>query len=150
MTMMNSISRSTLMLCLLMLLVIGAPVSQAQNLSCGLKPIPNIGCRIGRCVDGTWEQICDSNPGLSCGIKPIPNVGCRIGRCVDGAWEQICDSNPGLSCGIKPVPKIGCRIGRCVDGAWEQVCKLVLPLEQQGRKLLQRGNANRIDGRFTE
>jgi len=63
----------------------------AQNLTCGLKPIPIIGCRIGRCVDGAWEQMCDQSPGLSCGIKPIANVGCRIGRCVDGAWEQVCD-----------------------------------------------------------
>jgi hypothetical protein len=23
----------------------------AQSLSCGIKPIPEIGCRIGRCVD---------------------------------------------------------------------------------------------------
>ena len=46
-------------------------VAPAQNLTCGLKPIPEIGCRIGRCVNGAWEQICDRNPGLSCGIKPI-------------------------------------------------------------------------------
>ena len=94
----------------------------AQNLACGLKPIPAIGCRIGRCVNGAWEQICDRNPGLSCGLKPIPEIGCRIGRCVDGVWEQVCDQNPALSCGIKPIPAIGCRIGRCVDGVWEQVC----------------------------
>ena len=31
----------------------------AQNLICGIKPIPELGCRIGRCVDGAWEQICD-------------------------------------------------------------------------------------------
>jgi hypothetical protein len=66
-------------------------VAPAQNLTCGLKPIPEIGCRIGRCVNGAWEQICDRNPGLSCGIKPIPAIGCRIGRCVDGVWEQVCD-----------------------------------------------------------
>ena len=59
--------------------------------SCGIKPFPEIGCRIGRCVDGAWEQICDSAPTLSCGIKPIPEVGCRIGRCVNGAWEQVCN-----------------------------------------------------------
>ena len=33
--------------------------SSAQNLTCGIKPIPEIGCRIGRCVDGMWEQVCD-------------------------------------------------------------------------------------------
>ena len=98
------------------------PAASAQNLTCGLKPIPALGCRIGRCGNGAWEQICDSNPGLSCGLKPIPAVGCRVGRCVDGGWEQICDQSPGLSCGLKPIPAVGCRIGRCVDGAWEQVC----------------------------
>ena len=65
--------------------------ASAQSLTCGIRPIPGVGCRIGRCVDGAWEQVCDQSPGLSCGIKPIPNVGCRIGRCVDGAWEQVCD-----------------------------------------------------------
>jgi len=97
-----------------------APEVEAQ--SCGIKPIPNIGCRIGRCVNGAWEQICDQSPAISCGIKPIPQIGCRIGRCVDGAWEQICDQSPSISCGIKPIPNIGCHIGRCVNGAWEQVC----------------------------
>lgn len=92
------------------------------TLACGLRPLPEIGCRIGRCVDGHWEQICDRSPTLSCGIKPVPNVGCRIGRCVSRNWEQICDSAPTLSCGLKPIPRVGCRIGRCVDGRWEQVC----------------------------
>lgn len=103
------------------LLLMPVPV-QAQNLNCGLKPLPKLGCRIGRCVNGEWEQVCDSNPGLSCGLKPLPALGCRIGRCVDGVWEQVCDQNPGLSCGLKPIPALGCRIGRCVDGVWEQVC----------------------------
>jgi len=67
------------------------PDVRAQNLTCGLKPIPAIGCRIGRCVNRAWEQICDSNPALSCGLKPIPEIGCRIGRCVDGVWEQVCN-----------------------------------------------------------
>lgn len=100
----------------------GGYASGSATLACGIKPIPDIGCRIGRCVDGAWEQVCDSAPMLTCGIRPIPDIGCRIGRCVDGAWEQICDSAPTLSCGIKPIPEIGCHIGRCVDGAWEQVC----------------------------
>jgi hypothetical protein len=104
------------------ILMVRPGAGAAQNLNCGIKPIPEIGCRIGRCVNGAWEQICDQNPGLSCGIKPIAELGCRVGRCVDGAWEQICDQNPGLSCGLKPIPAIGCRIGRCVDGVWEQVC----------------------------
>lgn len=90
-----------------------------SSFNCGIKPIPNIGCRIGRCLDTGWEQICDTSPTISCGIRPIPKVGCSIGRCIDGAWEQVCTQ---LSCGIKPIPKIGCRIGRCVDGAWEQIC----------------------------
>ena len=94
----------------------------AQSLTCGLKPIPDVGCRIGRCVNGAWEQVCDQSPALVCGIKPIPNVGCRIGRCVNGEWEQVCDQSPSLTCGIKPIPAVGCRIGRCIDGEWEQVC----------------------------
>ena len=32
---------------------------QNPGLSCGIKPIPAVGCRIGRCVDGVWEQVCD-------------------------------------------------------------------------------------------
>lgn len=30
--------------------------SYAQN--CGFKPYPQFGCKIGRCVNGKWEQIC--------------------------------------------------------------------------------------------
>jgi hypothetical protein len=45
------------------LIVVGALAlsggAWAQNLTCGLKPIPDVGCRIGRCVDGAWEQVCD-------------------------------------------------------------------------------------------
>jgi hypothetical protein len=116
---MQSVSRFVLLFVSLAAVV---PIASAQNLTCGLKPIPALGCRIGRCVNGAWEQICDRNPALSCGLKPIPEIGCRIGRCVDGVWEQVCDSNPALSCGLKPIPAVGCRIGRCVDGMWEQVC----------------------------
>ena len=61
------------------------------NLTCGLQPLPDIGCHIGRCVDGAWQQVCNSAPTLTCGIRPIPDVGCRVGRCVDGAWEQVCN-----------------------------------------------------------
>ena len=61
------------------------------NYLCGFKPLPDFGCKIGLCVDGEWEQVCDKNrSSFTCGIKPIPDVGCRIGRCVDGAWEQVC------------------------------------------------------------
>ena len=62
------------------------------NLTCGIKPIPDVGCKIGRCVDGYWEQVCDQygSGSMTCGIKPIPNIGCKIGRCVDGYWEQVC------------------------------------------------------------
>lgn len=96
--------------------------SYTSSGGCGFRPIPKIGCRIGRCIDGSWEQVCDNNSALECGIRPIPKIGCRIGRCVDGAWEQVCDNNSALECGIKPIPKIGCHIGRCANGAWEQVC----------------------------
>ena len=105
---------------LILLLPTGS--SADGTLKCGIKPIPDIGCRIGSCVNGEWEQICDSAPSLSCGIKPIPDVGCRIGQCVNGEWEQVCDISPMLDCGIRPIPDIGCKIERCVDGEWEQVC----------------------------
>lgn len=89
------------------------------EMHCGLRPMPNIGCYIGRCIDGAWEQVC--NP-ISCGLKPIPEIGCLIGRCVNGAWEQVCYSSPAFACGLKPIPQIGCAIGRCVNGQWEQIC----------------------------
>jgi len=113
----------TYVLALLAIILLMPPLSYADGtLKCGIKPIPEIGCRIGRCVDGMWEQICDTSPTISCGIKPIPNVGCRIGQCVNGQWEQVCDVSPTISCGIKPIPDVGCKIGRCVNGEWEQVC----------------------------
>ena len=104
---------------------VGAGVIEGSaNLTCGLKPVPDVGCRIGRCVNGKWEQVCDSAPTLSCGVQPVPDVGCRIGRCVNGQWEQVCDSTAVLTCGLKPIPDVGCRIERCVNGQWEQVCDL--------------------------
>jgi len=46
-----------------LLIVVGvlalSSFASAQSLTCGIKPIPNVGCRIGRCVDGAWEQVCD-------------------------------------------------------------------------------------------
>lgn len=102
--------------------IAGSNSYNASGSSCGLKPLPNIGCKIGNCVDGSWQQICDSNGAIVCGIKPIPAIGCRVGKCIDGAWQQICDSNSAIVCGLKPTPAIGCRIGKCVDGQWEQIC----------------------------
>ena len=121
----TALMRIPLLIAVLMVSILMTGVSRgasAQSASCGLRPLPELGCRIGRCVNGAWEQICDANPALSCGLRPLPELGCRVGRCVDGAWEQICDRNPSLSCGLKPLPELGCRIGRCVDGAWEQIC----------------------------
>jgi len=67
----------TLVLIVFILLI--PSVSYADGtLKCGIKPVPKVGCKIGRCVNGTWEQICDTSPILNCGIKPIPEVGCRI------------------------------------------------------------------------
>ena len=81
---------STILLIGLAVMHSGSATGQG-NLTCGLKPLSNLGCRVGRCVDGAWEQICDTSPRLSCGLKPLPNLGCRIGRCVDGVWEQVCN-----------------------------------------------------------
>lgn len=33
--------------------------SYAQN--CGFKPYAQLGCKIGRCVNGKWEQVCGSS-----------------------------------------------------------------------------------------
>ena len=61
-----------------------------SNLNCGLKPLPRLGHRIGRCVNGEWEQVSTgSNSNLNCGLKPLPRLGHRIGRCINGEWEQV-------------------------------------------------------------
>ncbi len=104
-------------------------------LQCGIKPIPKIGCTIGRCVNGEWEQDCSKSVG-TCGIKPIPDIGCTIGRCINGKWEQICNATPTLKCGLKPLPQIGCRVGQCVNGEWEQVCS------EDNRARIQNDNSN--------
>ena len=31
----------------------------SQSMTCGLRPLPQLGCRIGRCVGGVWEQVCN-------------------------------------------------------------------------------------------
>jgi len=32
--------------------------SNSYNMTCGFKPFPQLGCQIGRCVNGAWEQVC--------------------------------------------------------------------------------------------
>ncbi len=95
-------------------------IAQNDSNNCGEKPIPKIECRIGNCVNGQWQEICEPPPAPTCEMMPLPNFGCRIGRCVNDKWEQICD--PNLSCGIKPIPKDGCRIGKCINNEWEEIC----------------------------
>ncbi len=88
---------------------------------CGPKPIPTNGCRVGHCMDGRWELICDTAINANaCGTQPTPNSGCRIGKCVNGKWEEICSADV---CGNKPAPGPGCRIGKCIDGNWEKICR---------------------------
>lgn len=42
--------------------------------SCGYKPYPNFGCKIGRCVNGAWEQVCgESNSTDSPTLHEIAN-----------------------------------------------------------------------------
>ena len=43
---------------ILVLALASTVTSDVDAQTCGIKPIPNIGCRIGRCVDGAWEQVC--------------------------------------------------------------------------------------------
>ena len=93
------------------------------NMTCGLPPLPQMGCRVGACVDGQWQQICDQAPTKSCGLPPLPDPGCQIGECVDGRWQEVCNQSPAMSCGLPPLPALGCRIGACVDGRWQQVCQ---------------------------
>lgn len=119
---MRPIALSLIMvLCSLVLSNVVYSQTSGGFLQCGIKPIPKIGCSIGRCVNGVWEQDCSRSVG-TCGIKPIPDIGCTVGRCVNGKWEQICNATPTLKCGLKPLPQIGCRVGQCVNGEWEQVC----------------------------
>lgn len=33
--------------------------SGSSPVGCGTKPIPNIGCQVGRCINGAWEQVCN-------------------------------------------------------------------------------------------
>lgn len=54
---------------------------------CGIKPYPEGGCKIGKCVEGKWEMICETTTVLPCGIKPVAGLGCRIGDCVSGRWQ---------------------------------------------------------------
>ena len=57
-------------------------VNAQVSLSCGVKPIAKLGCSIGQCVNGQWQQICGGNTSsLKCGLKPLPKLGCRIGQC---------------------------------------------------------------------
>jgi hypothetical protein len=63
-------------------MVLNSDVVKAQtsnNNSCGFKPMPNVGCDIGKCIDGQWKQNCISDE-YECGIKPIPNLGCEVGE----------------------------------------------------------------------
>jgi hypothetical protein len=62
----------------------------SSSLNCGLKPLPKIGHKIGRCVNGRWEQVSTGASGsLNCGLKPLPKIGHKIGRCINGRWEQV-------------------------------------------------------------
>lgn len=54
------------------------------ELNCGMKPIANLGCTIGKCLNGKWEQICETNPQATCGLRPYDEIGCKIGSCVNG------------------------------------------------------------------
>ena len=58
---MEKIMRISIMciITLLPIIFMSTPLVADGTLSCGLKPLPDIGCRIGRCVDGHWEQVCD-------------------------------------------------------------------------------------------
>ena len=66
-------------------------VQGSSTLSCGLKPIPPLGYKVGRCVNGRWEFVSQSpsSSTLSCGLKPIPPLGYKVGRCVNGRWEFV-------------------------------------------------------------
>lgn len=100
-------------------------LAQISGLNCGLKPLPKLGYRIGRCINGQWEQVSEGySSGLNCGLKPLPQLGYKIGRCINGQWEQVSEGySSGLNCGLKPIPKLGYKIGRCINGQWEQVSR---------------------------
>jgi hypothetical protein len=65
-------------------------LAQLGSLNCGIKPLPRLGHKIGRCINGQWEQVSSqASGGLNCGLKPLPKLGHKIGRCVNGQWEQV-------------------------------------------------------------
>ena len=96
--------------------------ASAQNLTCGLKPIPAVGCRVGRCVNGALGTGVRFQSGAL--LRTQTDSGRRVpGRAVC-RWRLGADlrSESGVVLWLEADPAIGCRIGRCVDGAWEQVC----------------------------
>jgi len=42
---------------LLMGVFVSPAFGQSSSLNCGLKPLPNLGYKIGRCINGRWEQV---------------------------------------------------------------------------------------------
>lgn len=58
-------------------------------LPCGIKPVPSLGCTIGQCINGQWQEVCNKNPFISCGPQPAQIDGCS-NECVNGKWQQIC------------------------------------------------------------
>jgi len=107
----------------LMAFLVSPAFGQSSSLNCGLKPLPKLRYKIGRCINGQWEQVSKrTSSSLNCGLKPLPKLGYKIGRCINGQWEQVSKrTSSSLNCGLKPLPKLGYKIGRCINGQWEQV-----------------------------
>ena len=80
---------------------------------CGTKPLPSLGCKIGDCVNGRWETVCD------CGVKPVRNRGCKVTECKDGKWVEDCSKRKCPS--LKTLSAPGCKV-ECEEGEWIQKC----------------------------
>ncbi|TNF00775.1 MAG: hypothetical protein EP326_05995 [Deltaproteobacteria bacterium] len=91
----------------------GSYIQNCADQSCGPKPVPNVGCKVGDCENGSWKMEC------GCGLKPLPSKGCKITECKDGKWEEDCSNRKCPS--IKPMTSPGCKV-ECNEGVWQQNC----------------------------
>jgi hypothetical protein len=91
----------------------GNYVQNCSDQKCGPKPLAKVSCKIGDCVNGSWEIEC------GCGLKPIPTKGCVVTECKDGEWIEDCSKRKCPS--LRPLSAPGCKI-ECKEGAWKQIC----------------------------
>tara|TARA_Y100000768_G_scaffold36881_1_gene24111 strand:- start:247 stop:1110 length:864 start_codon:yes stop_codon:yes gene_type:complete len=91
--------------------------------NCGPKPTPQLGYKVGSCIDGEWQIIAESSivSAPKCGPKPTPQLGYKVGSCINGEWQVIAESSiiSAPNCGPKPTPQLGYKVGKCISGEWQ-------------------------------